>query len=445
MNGLWAWYQLAVGRAWGLLQTVTSGIVVVFLVGSTAAVLLGGQHQYQANHARFQVELQDRVALHVQTTVGPSGRAVDGRLRVLRPPEPGAVWASAYERARPSGWDFGPAGVKSLAPYPVAGRGVKTDLLPDVEAVLRLLGGGLALMVGVSLILGERTSGWTLVEATSGRPPWYFHSARLVSGVGIVGSVSVAWALLTGLVGHWWLPGYHLSFGQWLKVVSAVWVYGVVVMAVGYACGLWCNTERRAVAVAVSVWAGWVLVSPQVALLAFDEVGLSARFRFELEQRERYADAARNLDEGAAAALVERLGRDASLRRTATESERLFAPIEPSWTDGLHEIRDVLNHHEQLFAAQSEHQTVQLQWLARFNPGLWLHDALATAAQAGHTTTVEWERAVQAHATALSAALFDDRPSIHLRLPLDRGDIAWTYIRQPVKSLAELPMFDPPR
>jgi len=445
MNGLWVWYELALGRAWRVLTTTPAAVVVAFLVGSTVAVLLAGRHQFEANHARFEVELQERVMLQVQSITGPSGQQVDRRLRVLRPPEPGAVWASAYERTRPAGWDFGPAGVESLPPYPVAGRGVATDLLPDVEAVLRLLGGGLALMIGLTLILVDRTSGWTLVEAASRSPHWYFHSARVASGVAIVGSVCMAWALLSGVFVHWWLPAHRLSLGQWLDVVSAAWIYGIIVMGLGYACGLWCRTERRASIVAVAVWAGWVLVSPQMALLAFDEGGLTARSRFEQAQRERYADAIRSLDERAAAALVERLGRDASRDRTFAEGDKSFASLEPEWSRGLQEIREVLKQQEHIFAEQTERQAVLLRRVSRVNPGLWLHDALATAAHAGHTTTVEWERAVQAHAAALSTALFDDRPAVHLKLPLDRGLVAWMYGRRPVKGLAELPVFEPPR
>src|SRR5688500_15568208 len=151
------WLMLQEARRLLLARWV--GRATLFLCAfSSLSVALNMRHFQQHTESHEQL-LQRRVEAQMRSGGYPPGRAAEPGLRVIRPPTPGAVLAAGIEPALPAAWEFTPAGSEALAPYSRTEVGIRGNGIGDLAATIGGLGGLLAVWLGVSTVVSDRTTG----------------------------------------------------------------------------------------------------------------------------------------------------------------------------------------------------------------------------------------------------------------------------------------------
>ncbi len=417
-------------------------VSVSFLIAASVSAAAVAAGAFREDQRRYEAQLQQRLQLQVQPGAGPAGRIVDQRLRVLRPPQPLAAWSSGFDRGMSASWDFGPAGEESLPPYP--GSGLVAIVTLDIETVLRVFGGVLAVLLGVWVVASDRASGWLHAEhvlSASQRP---FQIARLLGVWLAVVMATGLWAAGTNaLLVRFDLPSV-LPWSLWPVVVGIAASYLLVMASVGLVAGSVARSEAGAQAVAIGLWAVWNFLGPQIYVAARAGADQASRFRFETEQRELGADLFRAVEDDFAAEVVRDIGSNVPPPVIDAYAKKRFRALEPLWLSRLEDVRRILDARraeaDALWAAQVSRWQVVSWW----SPGFQLQWAIAESLGTGPSTAAAWAAAVRAHQRQLEAQLFDNRPSVHLRLWVDGQASPWMLMRHPAPQVSTLPAFRAP-
>lgn len=78
--------------------------------------------------------------------------SVEPALRLLRPPSVNSIFVRGVDAAMPSSWDLGPAGVTEGLVSPSLVQGTEAGSLTDLEALIRVVLGLLAILLGCDVI-----------------------------------------------------------------------------------------------------------------------------------------------------------------------------------------------------------------------------------------------------------------------------------------------------
>ena len=438
---------LAVSRVEYLLTSPWLIGAIALLALSSGTVAVTGAKDLTEHRERYALEIQQRLRASL-LSVGPTGRQAERALRVVRPPTEAALLIPGQERSMPAAWDLGPATVEALPPYPdlalrpsiVSGGGA------DGAAIIGQFGGTLALALGLATVLRDRRRGWGDAERHTAAPAFAFVVAHLSSACLTLAVAVAAWFAAIGLAvsqanGHDWADANQTL---WM-LAPLTWLYAVTLYGYGAAIAWQVRVPLRAVVCGALLWLGLFMVGPQ---LGASWVGwsndASSRASAEQDQRDAYAERVRLLEAELGRQIAARVG-DARLS-SEKESRAIqgFQALEPMWIRGMVGARAAADDLQHFWRAGADRTTQRLQQAARFMPSTLLPVVLAEVSGTGHLTRRRWEQAVTEYKRRLDQALFDNRPTVTLRLPLDGLPEVFMHIRHPVLPIRDLPSFVPP-
>jgi len=343
----------------------------------------------------------------------------------------------------PSGWDFGPAGVESLAPYSSQDPLGALDVLGDPESVIRVLGGLLAASLGFWMVSIDRERGWLRVPTVFPAPPWQLAGAILLAGCLTLVLLSLVWvAVILTFAERLLGPEHDLSVSLW-PTTFFVWSYLTTMFSIGVAVARLVSSRIAATVTTAAMWTVLILLGPQFfSAVAKFATTSTPSVRMEQERRETYADQARLAEQR----LVEQLVASAPLSASVFELDRaataVFPIVEPEWRKEMRAARAQADVALTSWMSDQWRLRDVVRFLLRLTPGTLLHSSLADISGQGWEARKEWEKAIAAHEAALNRTLFDDRGSLNVTLPWKDTSISWVNVWHAIRPHSQLPQFD---
>jgi ABC-type transport system involved in multi-copper enzyme maturation permease subunit len=417
---------------------------VVFLIASTASAIVGGYHAHLRNQERYTVEIQRRLQLVVQPRP-PDGTQLDPAFRVLRPPTPSAIVIPGHEASLPAAWDFGPAGIETLAPYPPADFASEIGLMLDGEVVIRLFGGLFAIAFGAWTTTRDKLRGWSEAEAMLPIADWSVTTAHLLSGCVALALVVAAWFGITATFAHAYVdPGVQLSV-PWVRLAVVAFLYMITLFGIGSSIGWWAQSPLLGIALSGAVWVFLVLLGPQLLLGVSNLLSeLPSRSSLEQAQREDYRDQLRLADDNLARQLAATVPKELRMEVMDAILERAFPSFEPEWLARLGKARASTEEAERSWSQNRRRVSERLRVGARLTPGTVLPQALSEVSSVGWLATARWEDAIDSHRRRLNRALFDNRPTAGMPIHFSWTSLPWQYTRYNALPYSRLPQFEAP-
>jgi ABC-type transport system involved in multi-copper enzyme maturation permease subunit len=417
---------------WLLVSTLVLG------VGGWSAISLGEREQAELRDTYAEL-VQARLQAQLASPV-VSGRTAEPALRILRPPNPGAILVQGYDRSLPLGWEFAPAGTEALS-FAGTTVGTSAGATWDIEVMTRLVGGLLAVSLGVWGALADRRSAW--IDALMALPvsPHVAASARLLAGCATLAIVTIIWWLFMSAA-IWW-RGFEPELLSRLWLLAPVSFVSLVAMF-GLATALaWTiRSEFVAAVCGVGLWATVGVLGPTAIYLIVNlALPAAPEIRMERERRQQYDDALHATRDSVA----QQLGARVPLTLTSTEqidvAEREFPAVEPEWQRGLINARRDAVELEVDWRRQKQNQQRLASVLSWLSPGTLGRDVLAELAGTGLGDIDAWTDEIGKHTAKLNATLFDNRPIVNLSVPFGTAGAAMMFRRHPSPDLASLPQF----
>jgi hypothetical protein len=435
-----------------LLNPVVWGLGALAMVIAVFATRVG----LQDLHTRHRVyegllaqRQQDRARIGDQVV----GWQLDPALRVLRPPQSASAIVRGLDTGVPQFWDFGPAGTRS------GHRTADADLdgTADLEFVIRVILGLLAIILAVESTAGDRSSGALL--AILGQPvrPGVVLSGKLLGGaatLAICTVVPVAAALLTAVVVE---PARVTTtfVGALFGVAGAGWLYLFTFFAFGVLVSILVQSYRAAMTTAVTIWllgGATGLAIPRVAARsAFPALPAS----FIEEQGERILqERRRRVQIELGDAYVRLMPPGATLLNGPEDAARqpaVAGALQPIWDRHLGALAgDLARLREDRARARSRQRAIATL-LSVLSPGAQFSAAASNLAATGEAAARRWESAAQTFQGALQQALFSNpaRWTIFVPAPPRRGPAAegrWivSLTRRSPPAIGSLPAFAGP-
>lgn len=367
-----------------------------------------------------------------------AGRQVEPALRVVRPPEPLAVFVRGMDRAIPTSWDFSPSGAQTNRSNGASSESFSADL--DLEFVVRVLLGLLAILTAADGLSGGRRCGpmramlsqplapsTVILSRIAGEALGLMLACLVVCGAGLATLATAAPDLVTHRAVAA-LGGFAgLSFGYCLVL---------------YAIGACLAIIRRSTSAGLAPLAVWVAVtfvaSPLTMAVASVGRGMQPSRAAELERQRVYEASVveTERDMGASLARLTPAGRSADAALSIPE---VRFEIDKIWTEKASARR--------LTDRQPE-KPPPAPWVATaalFSPSAAFSEAAARLMGTGQSTAAGWQRAVEIRQGFLERRVFDDPPRLTIRVMLDSGRQFLSYARHPPLSVSQLPAFVAPR
>jgi hypothetical protein len=156
-----------------LRQPLSQWTVAAFAVVACASVIVGTRDLAVRRDLRAR-QIADLAATQVRSPSQLLGWTPERALRVIRAPQLGSVITRGDDMSLPAYFDFGPAGAIWARDVPVDVAELETGRLFDLAFLARVLGGMIAVLVGVETVGAGRGRGTFQAWAALGsvkRPP----------------------------------------------------------------------------------------------------------------------------------------------------------------------------------------------------------------------------------------------------------------------------------
>jgi ABC-type transport system involved in multi-copper enzyme maturation permease subunit len=421
------------------LYLVVTGFAVLALI----SVAVGTQ-DLRSRRQDYLEQLSSIASEQVRPRLPMTGTAVERVMRVPRPPELGSVIARGEDVRLSPYFDFAPAGL-------LWGRSVVTDAaqmqagaLFDIESILRVIGGLIALLLGIDVVGTSRVRGQLRAWQALGLSPAVGVAGKLLgcAGLLIAGSGIVLGVVITSV-------GLRASDGilEVAPMVAASFVpvalYLCTFACIGAAVVLWSRTLVAASIAGVAIWVTVAMIGPQVSAVAGRLLApVTPRAEFERARDQTHAQDTRAAEDALgdhlALALAGWTGRVPPTAIDAAVSEHK-AGLETIWTSHVHVARDGARRAEDEWTGARNRQALIDRWLQYVTPGSCLIGATTALSGTGIDLSRAWYERGQAQQRQLEAVLFDDRPLGTIRY---RGQLA-ELVRHRTLRWSDLPVPPP--
>jgi hypothetical protein len=398
---------------WFMVLVATMFTVFATRVGVERLVIAEGQYQ----------SLVEQRARDRQKTNGALlGSDVETGLRAIRAPEPLSL-LTAGDGPMARFWDFSPSGIRAgRVPEPIVAESGTAGFL-DLELVVRVLVGLLAISLAVETIAGERESGALL--ALLGQPVQARHvlAGKLIGGtitLGLVIGVTIVAALTTTALTH---PRFVTSeaivslFGLWILGT----LYAFVCFAAGMLMSMGLRLYRHALIGAFVAWTMAALVAPPGMAVIVQVITPSRHPAVMEAERARVMEAATSEAERRMGSEYARLlggaAEWASHRDDVPLTRQAQARVEPIWTDAVIRARGQLETVRRAFDADRRRQRWITWILGLPNPAAAFAKGAANLSGTGDRALDRWESTLTAYQRSLEERLFDDRPNLRALVP----------------------------
>jgi ABC-type transport system involved in multi-copper enzyme maturation permease subunit len=431
-------------------------VVALLAVALTPLAVYVGVRDYQsrlAEHDRLAVEIQKLVAgdegKHVRGL--PSSAPFAGEalqvLRALRLPEALSVLVRGLDGGQPEYWDFSPTGIEVglLASRPQRLVDVLGQL--DLEFLVRVVLGLLAILLAFDAVAGEKELG--TLRAVLSQP---ITRAAFLAGK-LLGGAMTLWfclavAFLVALFASQFL-GIDLLSGDILVRAALIAATSAAYLTCFYALGLlvssFTSSQKTSLVVLLVVWVLTVLAIPPLATLIAQAASPVPPVQ-AVEFRKQRLDESLSNEANQAMGSVYRevtglpLGwfDGSKFDSHKDEINRRIAPIVVAY---LARRRQATEELDRDFERRAAWQNQLARWIMDFSPAAAFASASADLAGTGDATVAAWRDAVRRQQSRLDSALFDDPPTVIIS---NGGASGWVD-RRTSPSVAELPAFVPPR
>jgi ABC-type transport system involved in multi-copper enzyme maturation permease subunit len=384
-------------------------------VAITRVTIAESRHQWL-------VELREQQRRAAAPLVHGTGH--EPALRALRPPERLSILASGVDDLLPELWDFGPSGIRTgRATGDLGSAWLGAPAVLDLEMLIRLMVGLLAICLAIETIAGERASGALL--ALLGQPirrrlilagKLLGGTATLTAVVAVVGIVALTTTALTG--------GSFLSWDYFASLVmlcAAGAAYAAVCFAVGVLMAIRFEPYRLALIAAFVIWTLATLIAqPAADVFAQSVAGTQPQGLIEAD-RDR-------LVQTATADVQRRMGDEyaAALGGPATWTQHRNDPIliktaqtraEAVWDAFATNVRARLDQMSaEATTAAARHRRVAVL-LSAPNPAVAFAAAAANLCGTGDRVADRWQHETDAYQRQLEQRVFDDRPNLYALVP----------------------------
>ena len=416
-------------------------LTLILLSAATWTSVSFAQRRFAEKREAYNELVRQRGEAQIAAKGRVIGRAKEVGLRLVRRPNPTGAFVLATEDALPAGWDFTPNGAEALPSYRVLIGQTDGDYWWTPEFLARIFLAGFALMLGLAGPLQDRSSGW--IRALRAQPV----AARLLSA----GRWAGGCLTLSVLIAVWLFVMTAVrsreSFGPttvelWILGIPA-WLYAQGFLGLGIAIAHLATSEYRAWLVGLGTWLLLAVVGP-IGLPVVIQILLpnASQSQFERGQRERYADAMREIET--------KIGKELAARVTGATAESAndlltpaFASVERKWLDGIAEVRRDTDQTALQWQSVRAKQRNLLDRLDLVVPGALLNRAFGQLLGTGRQFAEQWEALVRDRETMLASRVFDDRPSANLRVPVAGRTFGMSFERHDYLNFGDFPFSDP--
>lgn len=369
-----------------------------------------------------------------------TGASVERVLRMPRPPQLGSIIARGDDVRLPVYFDFGPAGL-------IWGNTIATDTaqsqtgaLLDLESILRIIGGLIAVLLGASVVGRSRFRGQLHAWQALGVHPAIGVAGKLLGCMTllVIGScvtLAVAFAAIAIR-----FPEEAASVAALLaSLLTPTTIYLCVLAAGGAALAVWLPTMSTALLASVGGWCAVAMIGPQIAGVTGPLLSPGvARSEHERARDQVHAEDLRTAEHA--------LGDEVDSVLTGFP-DRIPAPaldeaidkqrprLESIWMTHVQNTRQTLTNAETQWMNWRVRQMKIEGWSQHLTPGASLVAAATSLAGTGSGLTLAWYRHTAVHQKNLNQALFDNRPMATIRL---RGQIA-ELVRHRTLRWSDLP------
>ena len=424
------------------------GSIYLIVVGLATlawfSVALGAGDLSARRDSYFKV-LADLAQEQVRPRLGLAGRQAEPVLRIVRPPELGSIIARGQDLSVPAYFDFGPAGsiwARSVAFDTVQ---LQAGTLLDLESVIRVVGGFLALLLGLDATTAARTKGVVKAWAALGANPTAVTLGKLFGCwviLVVVSTVVMSAAAVSAVVR---LPDDTGNVGAlFARCLVPTLLYLGCFTAVGAACAVWLRHPTSAFVGGIAIWIVSAMLWPQiVALGARIQSPTDLRVSIEAKRDQAVADELRAGEDALGDAIVARIGQ-VSGDETAQAVVTQRAELEAIWLTHAERARAAATTIETAWIEARTHQASLARLGGFLGPGTTFLRAMAALSATDDDIVWRWPAAADAHQRKLSQLLFDDRPQVIVRAPAQQARQVLPFVRRESPRWQELPAFDAP-
>lgn len=368
-------------------------------------------------------------------------------LRVIRPPRPLSVLVQGLDSSLPSYWDFSRIGIEE---GPRAGGEASlagTFARFDLEFLVRVVFGLLAVLIGFDAVGSERESGTLRAALSNPVSRLSFLTGKFAGGALFLAG-GLGMILLAAAAGAaWQIPafwtGERLNALVWM---GGVWfVYLLFIYSSALLISILQTSRKTALLLATLTW--FVLafaIAPLGALVG--RISFPAPPKLEVKtQKERVC---RELENEAAAKMgkiyVEISGTEPSAGFSADFSAHseellpLFRPVVLNMIERRNEAFEQISSLRRR-ALRGERRVVRMA--VGLSPAALAAEIAANLAGTGDGAHQDWLDAIEDHRKALNEVLFDDPPQAKVSL---LKATMWPILRRP-PSFEDIPSFNPPK
>lgn len=429
--------------------------VSVLAVGLTPLMVYVGSQDYDLRLGEY----TRLAALRQDLTAGPAGQEVDGYdqpwtavnelfvLTALRHPEPLSALVKGVDGALPQYWLFTPAGVEAGPPSATARR--LSDLLGhlDLEFLVRVVLGLLAILLAFDAVVGEKERGTLRAVLTFPIPRAAFLTGKLMGGaVTLLVPLTLAYlfALLCAqLFGIDALASENLMKTGLLYCASAA--YLLCYYALGLLVSALVRSQKTSLVALLIIWTITVLAVPPLATLLAQVVAPSQSLKSLEEEKKALEEDLRHSAEIEMGAVYREITgtpensiSGLAYENNKEEIDRRIAGIVVREMKGR---RRLIGGLEQDAERRAERQNRISRWIMVGSPAAVFANAATELVGTGDADYAAWLRSVREQQSRLNDALFDDPPVVFIR----NGGATYSAQRKDSPAAHDLPAFSPPR
>jgi hypothetical protein len=405
-------------------QTRTHRFAVLTTVAAvmTPLIVYAGIRDYAVRQTQYQLLREQRDAPDAPRSANRLlGRMVEPDFRLIRPPVVATLLVRGFSSSVPRYWDFAPDG---LHPGPVgdpASRSPQSGLSLDMEFLVRVVLGLLAILLAGGALAEERDSGTFYVLATQPVRSLELFVARL--GGGLVALGLALTLVMTGFVAAiaviqpdlWSTPLAMAALG--FSFVSMMFL--AMLYSIGLVVGAVAASTSSANIAAASIWIIIAVASvPTIDFVTRVVAPLRSVEAIESRRQLMYTEGIRAAQQDVGAWYFQIAGPNWRSVKISTEAR---AELRRTWTSKAQGIRQELEQVDQEAIEAARRERRMWGALAWLTPGTLFFDATSRLGKTGLPVVEQWDRAGRARQQALNLNLFDDPPLVLLLLPDPAG------------------------
>lgn len=420
-----------------------------FRLLALASVLLAmlavtiGARDFGFRNDQYEQRALERQAERVNNGWRLYGWKLEPTLRMLRPPSTLSVFVRGLDAVLPAYWDMSPAGTIEGPVDPSIGQDSEVGEVFDLESVIRIVLGLLALLLAVDSVAGQRATGTLHALMLQPIRPVTVVIAKLLAGA-ISLLLAIGLVLTAASVTVLFLAPELFRNGTFTFLATAgliAWAYLMAMYAVGLTIGALAAGVERSTFVAIAIWTFVTLVAPQLVAFSVRAISpLQPRQAMERERQVVFDARLRTTEQFLGTILTGVQSAEEKKKKLSTPESREW--ITTNWKTAAFETRAMVAEHDDRYRQDAARQQDLTRWLARFSPGSLLIELTTDAAGTGRHAQAQWQRDLAAFQQQLNAALFDDRPRLSLRPAFDAGNSIESFNQKGFPMFSDLPAFE---